>query len=281
MKKVLPRIIAILLILVGVAVLSYPVISNWLMSQNQTVAITEYGLSVAQMNEESKQAELARAREYNDMLSGSGIVDPFLPESGYVLPEEYTSILNIAGVICHIEIPKVDLNLPVYHGTEEETLKKGVGHLQNTAFPIAGESNHTALTGHRGLPSAKLFTDLDKLIEGDKFYITILNEKATYVIDQIVVVEPSDTRELMPVAGKEYITLITCTPYGINSHRMFVRGYRSGEVEILDEIEEEPSLEIPTWLERYKWHMVAGGVGFVMVLFVARIIINKKKRRRS
>ena len=279
MRKVLPRIIAILLILIGVAVLSYPVISNWLISQNQTVAITDYGLSVAQMNEMRKQEELARAREYNDMLSGSGIVDPFLPESGYVLPEEYTSILNIAGVICHIEIPKINLNLPVYHGTEEETLRKGVGHLQNTAFPIAGESNHTALTGHRGLPSAKLFTDLDKLVEGDKFYITILDEKATYVIDQIVVVEPSDTRELMPVVGEEYITLITCTPYGINSHRMFVRGYRSGEVEMLNEIEEEPSLEILSWIEKYQWQMVMGGAGLAMVLFVIRVIIRKKRRK--
>lgn len=237
--KVLRRA-PLLLICFGAVILSYPLISNWLVSRNQTDAIRHYGLTVTGMNARRRQEEWEKAQEYNELLSGVGITDPFIPDSGYVLPEEYRSILNIDGVIGVITIPKINVNMPICHGTEEEVLKKGAGHLRNTAFPIGGAGTHAVLTAHRGLPSAKLFTDLDRLVLGDVFYITVMNERLAYQVDQILTVSPNDTKELLPSQGKDYITLITCTPYGVNSHRLFVRALRvedgagGGEAAALD-----------------------------------------------
>lgn len=225
LKKI--KLITFLLIGIGVILLSYPIVSNWLVSSNQTTAIKNYGLTVDEMNVHKKQDELNKARKYNEILRENKIVDQLALDSGNILPEEYLAVLNVDGVIGFIAIPKIDVYIPIYHGTDEATLKKGVGHIHNTAFPIGGEGNHSVLTGHNGLTSAKLFTDLEKLEIGDIFYITVMDEKLTYKIDQILTVEPSDTKELIPIKNKDYVTLITCTPYGINSHRLFVRAERT------------------------------------------------------
>lgn len=224
MKKLLSVGGFILLILVGFGLLFYPDISNWLGEQNHAKAIQEYDVTIADRNTRQREAERQKAREYNDALSGTTIRDPFIPGSGAVLPENYASVLNIKGTIGYINIPKINVNLPIYHGTSEEVLNKGVGHLENTAFPIGGKNNHAVLTGHRGLSSAKLFTDLDKLDVGDIFYIHVLDETLAYQVDQVLVVEPNVTENLRSVKGEDYVSLVTCTPYSVNTHRLLVRG---------------------------------------------------------
>lgn len=227
MKKVLPRVVFILLLLVGVALISYPTISNWLVEYNAISITQAYVANVNKMTEEEIEAEFQKAEEYNAALTGSGIEDPFVPESGIVLPDNYTSIFDFDySVMGYIEIPTIDVFLPIYHGSSESVLQRGVGHMENTAFPIGGGGDHSVLTGHTGLPSAKLFTDLDKLVVGDTFLITILNRTIAYEVDKITVIEPDNTEDLRPVAGEDYVTLVTCTPYGINSHRLLVRGTR-------------------------------------------------------
>jgi len=274
MKKKIPWVLVCLLLSAGLTLLLYPTISNWLMERNQSIAIQEYDASIAEMAAQALEEELQKAREYNDALSGANIEDPFVPESGRVLPVDYTSILNVDGTIGHIEIPTIDVYQPIYHGTGEEVLEKGVGHMQYTAFPIGGEGNHTVLTGHTGLTSARLFTDLDQLETGDVFYIHVLDEILAYEVDQILVVEPSDTDELLPVAGKDYVTLVTCTPYGINSHRLFVRGTRIPYEEAVAEQADGEAAEI-------NWRVVII-VSFTILAALAFVIykcINKRKQR--
>lgn len=224
MKRVYSIIGIGLLLLAGVSLLLYPGISNWLTEQHQSKAMQQYSADVTKMNAQAIKEERVKAKEYNDSLSGIVVKDPFIPGSGTVLPENYNSILNLNGTIGYIEIPKINVSLPIYHGTGETVLKKGIGHMEMTAFPISGRGSHTVLTGHRGLSSAKLFTDLDQLVIRDVFYLHVLDETLAYEVDQILVVEPDDTSAMLPVADKNYVTLVTCTPYAINSHRLLVRG---------------------------------------------------------
>lgn len=226
MKKNRLHGVVLLLFLSGFALLGYPVVTNWIAEKTQTVAIQHYKEGVSARSLAQIEEEKQKAREYNAMLTGVSIEDPFVPGSGSVLPENYTSVLDFDGPLAYLEIPRIGQRLPVFHGAGSTVLEKGVGHLDATAFPIGGEGNHAVLTGHRGLVKAKLFTDLDKLEPGDIFYIYVLDETLVYEVDRVLVVEPQDTEELRPVAGEDYVTLITCTPYGINSHRLFVRGRR-------------------------------------------------------
>lgn len=215
-----------LLILTGVALLLYPVMSQWLAQRNQISMIQAYEDKTAEMTEEEIQKQFALAEEYNRALTGISLKDPFIPGSGISLPENYNSILNIHDNIGYVEIPAIHVFLPIYHGSSEPVLQKGVGHMPNTAFPIGGKGNHSVLTGHTELPTAKLFTDLDQVNVGDVFYLTVLGKKLAYEVDRIIVVKPDETDELRPVAGKDYVTLVTCTPHFVNSHRLFVRGTR-------------------------------------------------------
>jgi len=272
MKKKLPWVLVCLLFLAGLTLLLYPAISNWLMERNQSIAIQEYDASIAEMAAQALEEELQKAREYNDALLGANIEDPFVPESGRVLPVNYTSILNVDGTIGYIEIPIIDVYQPIYHGTGEEVLEKGVGHMQYTAFPIGGEGNHTVLTGHTGLSSARLFTDLDKLELEDIFYITVLDTTIAYEVDQILVVTPDDTSELMPVAGEDYVTLVTCTPYGINSHRLLVRGTR---IPYTEEMDKSLTELMPVWL------VVLAAVALLIVLVTIICSVRKYRKKRD
>lgn len=233
MRKSVTPIIA-LLALIGIAIAAYPVVSNYLSEKNGSFAIQVLDEEVAKADDETLAAERKKAEKYNSSLTGSGITDPFLPGSGLVLPDNYMEILDFANhAMGYIEIPKIKVNLPIYHGVSEQVLAEGVGHLGETAFPIGGEGNHCVLTGHTGLVTAKLFTELTELTEGDVFFIHILNETLAYEVDQIKVIEPDETNDLLPVPGQDYITLLTCTPYGVNTHRLLVRGERTeyiGEV---------------------------------------------------
>ena len=226
MKKKLMRILIILIFILGLGILLYPIVSNLFMSVFQTTAIQEYNYTVEQMEQERIEEILSEARVYNKQFKNTIVVDPFSQEAENNVNSEYNEVLNIDGTMGYIEIPKIEVNLPIFHGVSEEVLKRGVGHIETTPLPIGGEGNHSVLSAHRGLPSAKLFTDLDKLEIGDIFTIKMLTEILVYEIDQIKVVEPTDTQYLQSEYGEDYITLITCTPYAVNTHRLLVRGKR-------------------------------------------------------
>ncbi len=234
MMKARWQLSVFLLVLSGSAILLYPVVSNWLAARDHTQVIEEYKQAEEQLSDTEREAEYLRAREYNERLTGTAIEDPFAALGDQQQHEEYLSILNLNGVMGYISIPVIDVNLPVYHTTTAEVLKKGVGHLEFSAFPVGGESSHAVLTAHRGLPSAKLFTDLNRLEIGDIFTIHVLGETLVYEVDQILVTEPEDTKALNPVAGKDYVTLVTCTPYAVNSHRLYVRGERREDADMED-----------------------------------------------
>lgn len=193
----------------------------------QSITISSYKKAVQNLSKDDIVRLKAEAQKYNESLSGVHLTDPFGDEKS---EDSKVPLFSVDHVIGYIDIPKINVYIPIYHGTTEEVLEKGVGHLENTSLPIGGESTHAILTGHRGLPSATLFTDLDQLKEGDMFYLHILKEDLAYQVNQIKVVEPYDTEELMLVQGKDYVTLVTCTPYGINTQRLLIRGERTAFV---------------------------------------------------
>ena len=217
-------ILLVLILLAGLSLLLYPSVSDYWNSFHQSQAIATYAEEVANLDTD-KYAELWNAAaEFNASIAKRDNI--FLltePER-----EHYEELLNLSGngIMGYIEIPSIDCTLPIYHGTDEGVLQIAVGHLDWTSLPVGGESTHCVLSGHRGLPSAKLFTNLDKLVVGDVFMLRVLDEVLTYEVDQILIVEPHETSELQIVKGQDYCTLVTCTPYGINSHRLLVRGHR-------------------------------------------------------
>ena len=223
-KDRLFTIILVAALFVGLFLLAYPSIADYWNSFHQSRAVMTYAENVADMNTEEYERILDEARIYNAELAERGINWTLSDEER----EAYMSELDIGGngVMGYIKIQKIDVMLPIYHGTEENVLQTSIGHLEESSLPVGGESAHSMLSGHRGLPSAKLFTDLDKLREGDTFTLTILNETLTYEVDHIWIVEPSDLSHLTIEDGKDYCTLITCTPYGINTHRLLVRAHR-------------------------------------------------------
>ncbi len=181
----------VLIALLGVGFFLYPIVAEYFSNKNASTAVSDYSAAVQELDPEQKQRELARAHEYNDQLVGAEIHDPFIPGSGVVvMNDEYLSLLSINGSMGHIEIPKIDVNLPFFHGTSEETLQTGIGHLEGTSLPVGGRSTHTVLTGHSGLTTARLFTDVVNLREGDTFFIHVLGETFAYRVDQIKKVLP-------------------------------------------------------------------------------------------
>ncbi len=225
MKKRLPTLILIAVFLAGMSLLLYPVVSNYFNSFHQTKAITSYEASVASLTLQDDVDYLQAAEDYNAALLAKGQVNYNLTDEE---KKEYTNTLNIDGngMMGYLSIQKLKVQLPVYHGTDESVLAAGIGHLEGSALPVGGVGTHCVLSGHRGLPSAKLLTDLDQMEVGDVFTLTILKEVLTYEVDQIRIVEPDDSSNLGIDPQQDYCTLVTCTPYGINSHRLLVRGHR-------------------------------------------------------
>ena len=223
-KNSLINLILVLIFLVGLSLLLYPSFSDYWNSFHQSRAIMSYLEDVGGMESAEYDAVIARARAYNDAIDKESF-RWFLSDEER---EDYNSQLNVSkgGSMGYISIEKLHVQLPIYHGTDESVLQTSIGHLDWTSLPVGGESSHSVLSGHRGLPRAKLFSDLDKLTEGDVFTLNILNETLSYQVDQIRVVEPQDVTDLQIVPGKDYCTLVTCTPYGINTHRLLVRGHR-------------------------------------------------------
>ena len=225
------KIIAIAMLVVGSCLILYPIIGNIINVIRQNTIQAQYNTMVQSMNDETKQAIKDEAAEYNKRLATGEIyvasTDEDAVEEDYDDGTGYSTALSIGtDELAFIRIPKIDVALPIYRGTNSATLEKGIGHLRNTSLPVGGESSHCVLTGHTGLPSAVLFSDISKLENGDVFYIQYLDEIHAYQVDQIKVVEPSDSSDLAIVDGKDYVTLLTCYPYGINSHRLLVRGER-------------------------------------------------------
>ncbi len=230
-------------LLVGIGLLAYPSIANYWNQFHQTRAIMAYSEAVAQMSPEEYKKILESARKYNEQLAERGL--HFVMDDADKAAYEKELNIDGAGIMGYVSIPKFHVRCPIYHGVEEEVLQKAIGHLEATSLPVGGKNTHTQISGHRGLPSARLFTDVDKIKEGDTWTITVLNETYTYECDQIRIVEPEDLSELQIVEDQDLCTLITCTPYGINTHRLLVRGHRvpnaQGSADIIaDGIQIEP-----------------------------------------
>lgn len=214
----------VLMFFAGLSLLLYPTVSNYWNSLHQSRAIAAYVEQVAQIDNETFDQLREQARAYNRTLVGKAYRYDMTRQER----EEYLGLLNVSGngIIGYIEIPDIHCELPIYHGTDADALQIGVGHIEGSSLPVGGESTHCAISGHRGLPSAKLFSDLDKLTVGDRFILRVLDDTLTYEVDQVHTVLPEEMDELEIVEGEDYCTLVTCTPYGINTHRLLVRGHR-------------------------------------------------------
>lgn len=264
-------LLLILILLAGVSLLLYPTVSDYWNSFHQSRAIASYAEQVANIDDAQYEELWDAARDYNQSLLHR--------PNDFILSDEqqeiYKSLLDFGGngIMGYIEIPMIDVMLPIYHGTEESVLQIAVGHLDWTSLPVGGAGSHCVLSGHRGLPSARLFTDLDKLKVGDVFMLHVLNEILTYEIDQILIVEPQDTDPLLIEPGKDLCTMITCTPYGINSHRMLVRGHR------IENQEEAKVIRITADAVRIEPLMVAPIVAVPILLVLLIILLLPKQKK--
>ncbi len=270
MKRKLSNIILTIVFLVGLSLLLYPFVSDYINSRNQSQAIATYMESVAEIDNEKYEAMMQEAHEYNQRL----VHDPNRWSMTDAEKEEYLGLLNINqdGTFGYIEIPAIECSLPVYHGVEEEVLQVAIGHIEGTSLPVGGSSTHSVLSGHRGLPSAKLFTNLDLVQVGDIFILNILDTEFTYEVDQIRIVEPQDVSDLEIEEGKDLCTLVTCTPYGVNSHRLLVRGHRvdntlNETVRVAADAFEIDSLTVAVVL----------AIPVLLLLFVVSLIRNRKR----
>lgn len=225
-KKKKSNKLFIFIFILGLAILSYPLISNWYYRIEANNQVADYKEARDLLSEEEIQRRLRLAQIYNDNLGNVTPKDPYSEEEKKRAFDNYAQMLELRTKIGTIEVPSIDVDLPIYAGTNEEILQKGCGHLEGTSLPIGGESSHTVITAHSGLPSARLFTDLQKVEMGDKFYINYIGGVLAYQVDHIDVIDPSDFSQLLVVPGKDYATLLTCTPIMINTHRLIVRGHR-------------------------------------------------------
>lgn len=274
MKRHITNVIFILVFLTGLGFLLYPTVSDRWNRMHQTRAITAYAEAAASMDDADYEKVMAAARAYNEELAARG-------GSATLTEEEkaaYEAQLNITGqgIMGYIDIPKIDCYLPVYHGTTEGVLQTSVGHLEGSSLPVGGESTHCVLSGHRGLPSARLFTDLDQIITGDMFMVCVLDEVLTYEVDQILVVLPEETEALAIETGKDHCTLVTCTPYGVNSHRLLVRGRRT------DTLSGEMAQRITADAVQIETPLVVSVAAVPMVVvLLAALVYGVRRRRRG
>ena len=285
-KKNLWMLLASLLIFaVGAGIFLYPAVSNYLAERDQRKVIRSYRAAVENQDQETLDAAWAEAEEYNENLAGDPVHDPFVLGSGYVLPDNYQEVLNVNGdgVMGYIDIPEIGVYLPIYHGTSEETLQKGAGHLEATALPVGGLNRHPVISAHRGLPSAELFTRLDEMKIGDIFYIHVLDRTLAYQVDQIETIVPEDLALLRPEEGKDLVTLLTCTPYAVNTHRLLVRGARIPYEEDAGPSETETVVEADhSWFKEYRLAIFLGLAALVILIvavLLGRRAVKRRKRR--
>lgn len=274
-KKIRKNLPFILIFLVGLLIFAYPLISQKyyeIEADNELVKFQKQSQEIDK-TEVDKRMELARA--YNKTLDPSRLADPFTEEEK-AGRAEYARMLEVNEMIGHVEIPRIGQDLPIYAGTTDEVLEKGCGHLEGTSLPIGGKSTHAVITGHRGLPNAKLFRNLDQLVEGDIFYIHNMQATLAYQVDKIQVVDPSDFNPVLVVEGMDYVTLLTCTPYMINSHRLLVRGHRIPYQEAIDDgVLNNPRLA-PDFLQLF---LIL--IPVIAMLIVILLIEHRRKNRLS
>jgi len=258
--------------LIGLAIFIYPTISNYLSKRNVIRGANTYSNTITQLSEETIEQMWREASDYNDSLNGNPVPDPFIPGSGRVLPENYTSVLDMGeGIMGYVDIPDIRVYLPIYHGAAEDTLEKGAGHIEQTTLPIGGIGNLSIITAHTGFSGAEMFDKLIDLAEEDIFRIHVLNETFTYEVDDIRVILPEEIESLVPVQGEDYVTLVTCTPYGVNTHRLLVRGSRIENMEMVEEME-----KIPFPMEVF-WIIAVAVLAFVFLL----IMSGREEKRRE
>lgn len=272
LKKNLPNVILAVFFIIGLCIFLYPSVSDFVNEWAQNWEVSQYESKVSELSYDIYDNLISEAQEYNKSLVGKNLL--FNNEN--LENTNYKNILSVenSGIIGYLKIPKINVRLPIYHGTDASILQIGVGHLEGTSFPVSGESVHAVLSGHTGLPSSKLLTDLVELEVGDTFSIVILNQIYTYEVDQILVVEPDETDALEIIEGKQYATIVTCTPYGVNTHRLLVRGALiqnvinadiASEATVVDSTIIIPIIAIP----------------LIIILFIIMINIRNKKNKRK
>ncbi len=271
-KNYLSIIVLIVGMLIGLSLLLYPTVSNRWNEAHQSRAIATYIEEVANLDNDRYTKILEDARTYNRNLAASPL--PFSLDD--LQKDEYNSMLSFGktvnmGIMGYVDIPKISCHLPIYHGTDSGVMQVGIGHLEWTSLPVGGESSHCVLSGHRGLPSAKLFTNLDKLTEGDTFTLNVLDETLEYEVDRILIVEPDETEPLTIEKGKDYCTLMTCTPYGVNTHRLLVRGVRVGE---------DSSYRIASDAIQVESMLISAIVAIPLFLLLTLIVVIKDRNNR-
>lgn len=268
-SNIISTILLTIMLLVGLSVMLYPTVSDWWNSRVQSRAVAGYQEAIAEMDDGETERLIQQAHEYNEKLSG--VYAPLINADDVA---GYDDILNISGtgIMGYISIPFIKVELPIYHGTSEEVLNIAAGHLKGTSLPVGGDNTHAVISAHRGLPSAKLFTDLDQLVEGDTFTINVLGEVYTYEIEKILTVKPDEVDKLAIIPNGDYVTLMTCTPYGINTHRLLLRSHRIEttyhyDVKVLaDATQVDPMLAVP-----------AIALPFLILLICFWVITSKKK----
>lgn len=282
MKKKAGNLVICIIFLAGLSLLLYPFVANQWNNYRQKQLISGYEQVVSEKEAAEGidyDAERKKAEDYNEALLPCVLPDSFaLAESSGVDPV-YMNTLNIAGdeMMGSVEIPKINIKIPIYHTTEEEVLNKGAGHLEGSSLPVGGANTHAVISAHRGLPSASLFTDLDQMKVGDHFLLHVLDETLCYEVDKISVVKPEDTTALAVEDGQDLVTLLTCTPYGVNTHRLLIRGIRTEYVEPEEEAEETPIQQIAK-VDPVKI-MIIGLVAMVIMIIIVYIVIRRKSRK--
>lgn len=277
-KKRLPLAIIFLVLALGIATLMYPTLSNWVSVYTSKVEISSYDKAVKELDNSQIEKLWQDAHDYNTALANH--------DTDELSALNYNQQLSVNDVMGYIDIPKIKVYQPIYHGTSEEVLQKGIGHIDTTSLPVGGSSTHAVLSGHTGLPSAELFTDIDQLEVGDVFYVHILGEVLAYKVDQIKIVLPEEDDDIQIVQGEDYVTLLTCTPYGINDHRLLVRGTRIPyDVEQEDIIQNQPSVPdeeeqmIP--VETILWCAAVSLILFVIIVILLILFLPGRKKRRK
>ena len=289
MKRKISGILFGLMFLLGFAILIYPTVSNQWNTYRQNQLISSYEELIGKMAEEDFTKEWEKANAFNDTIIHNNIFGDVFGENGDDIKNtEYWQILNVGndGVMGYVSIPKINVKLSIYHGTADAVLQTGIGHLNGTKLPIGGESTHSVLAAHRGLPSARLFTDIDQLERGDMFYVHVLDETLAYQVDQILDMVDKDDNETLQKAlqieeGQDYVTLFTCTPYGVNSHRLLVRGTRvpyNGEEEIESTAAESMLKSIQNY---YMIYLILGLSVTLLVILLMKFLIKPGKKKHK
>ena len=283
MKKYLKKMIIVFIFLSGLSLLLYPMISNKWNDYRQKQLITGYDKTVKEAQQAGRidyEEEWKRARAYNEALLPAILPDSFAVAASSEEPDrEYMSCLNLTGdgMMGYVEIPKINIKIPVYHTVSTEILEKAAGHLEGSSLPTGGESTHAVISAHRGLPSASLFTDLDQMEDGDHFLLYILDDILCYEVDKISVVDPEDTKDLVVEEGKDFVTLLTCTPYGVNTQRLLVRGHRVDYEPETVQAEEKNTAGISLHTNYLLWAVVGLGItaAFIVVLYLREQKLKK------